>query len=92
MRGDQLAFRFGDNAERIRGVSRDWWDERNKFVKDRIDSIPEDVILIDATNRFCDEDFCYANDQDGYITMMIIIYGSMAEQIVEMIAIKGSIN
>lgn len=49
-----------DAQGRIRGVPRAWWDQRTARLKDRLSGIPDDVIVIDPTDLFCDAQNCYA--------------------------------
>lgn len=50
---------YSEDGE-IAGVSRKWWDERNRFVSARAIDIPEAVITIDPSSLFCDETNCFA--------------------------------
>ena len=59
---------FLNNAKNkiIKGVSRDWWKKRNSFVTERINEVSKDITVVDITDSFCDESFCYGNDINGY--------------------------
>lgn len=57
---DSLIFRQKDPNVVIRGVSRAWWDNRRKFVKNRLTQIPTAVTIYDPTEIFCDSQNCYA--------------------------------
>jgi hypothetical protein len=42
------------------GASRAWWDERNRYVRAFLPSLPRGVIVVDPTDSFCDGRTCYA--------------------------------
>ena len=50
----------------IKGVSRNWWEKRNLFVLDRLLQIPDNIKVVNVLDSFCDLNFCYANDINGY--------------------------
>lgn len=43
----------------ITGVNRSWWDERTKYVTERLNQIPQEVTVIDSTKLFCDDFNCF---------------------------------
>ena len=56
----------GHSSNQIIGATRQWWDQRNGYVNDRLLLLPEKVKVIDLTEKFCDEDYCYGSDSKGY--------------------------
>lgn len=44
----------------IKGTSVHWWQQRSRFVNDRIGEIPSQVRIIRPEELFCDTDYCYA--------------------------------
>ena len=56
-----------DENTKIKGVSRSWWNERNLFVAERLSDLPEDINIVDVTEKFCDQEWCYINDLDGFL-------------------------
>ena len=54
-------------SDLIKGVTREWWLTRNSCVYERLHEVPPKVKIIDLIDTFCDEEFCYANDQDGFL-------------------------
>lgn len=48
----------------MRGVSRNWWNARNSYVLERLDTIPKGVTVIDPADFLCDQHWCYAS-RDG---------------------------
>jgi len=54
------------SSNQIIGATRQWWDQRNGYVNDRLLLLPEKVKVIDLTETFCDEDYCYGSDSKGY--------------------------
>ena len=65
---EKIAFwepKIGSSNQLI-AATRQRWDERNNYVNDRLLLLPEKVTVIDLTNTFCDEDYCYGSDSNGY--------------------------
>ncbi len=61
---------FHNNLEtniRLKGVTRAWWDQRNMFVSERLGNLPKNVIIVDTTDLFCDPNWCYASNSDGFL-------------------------
>ena len=56
---------IGD-SDRLEGLTRKQHNHNNDYVQNRINEIPSEVILVDPSNWFCDDQFCYANDLGGY--------------------------
>ena len=56
----------GHSSNQIIGATRQWWDKRNGYVNNRLLLLPEKVKVIDLTETFCDEDYCYGSDSKGY--------------------------
>ena len=56
-----------DISKRIKGVNRAWWHDRNKFVFERLRELPKDVIVFDPTDLFCDSNWCYGSDSNGFL-------------------------
>jgi peptidoglycan/LPS O-acetylase OafA/YrhL len=54
------------SSNKLIAATRQRWDERNNYVNDRLLLLPEKVKVIDLTNTFCDEDYCYGSDSNGY--------------------------
>ena len=54
------------SSNKLIAATRKRWDERNNYVNDRLLLLPEKVKVIDLTNTFCDEDYCYGSDSNGY--------------------------
>jgi peptidoglycan/LPS O-acetylase OafA/YrhL len=42
------------------GASRNWWEERNRYVRAYLPAIPKGVEVVDPTRLFCDRKTCYA--------------------------------
>lgn len=63
----RIALRNKSLSDRIKGVTREWWQTRNLFVYERLHEVPPKVKIIDLIDTFCDAEFCYANDQDGFL-------------------------
>ena len=58
--------------------------QKNKFVFERFNSLPKDLVILDAADVFCDDSRCYGNDTGGiyyYDDNHITLYG--AKKIVE---------
>ena len=67
------------SSERIKGATLDWWLKRNAFVFERLDDLPEEIVVIDPKNLFCDQTWCYANDSIGFFYFdddHMSVYGS----------------
>ena len=47
-------------ADRVDGVSSNWWEMRSKFVKARLSQLPDEVIVVDPAKLFCREVSCVA--------------------------------
>tara|TARA_B100000767_G_scaffold239608_1_gene234928 strand:+ start:337 stop:2199 length:1863 start_codon:yes stop_codon:yes gene_type:complete len=65
---EKIAFwdpKKGTSSQLI-AASRQRWDQRNSYVNDRLHLLPEKVKVIDLTDTFCDEDYCYGSDSKGY--------------------------
>jgi len=45
---------------KIWGVSRSWWNDRSAFVRDRLNQLPDDVVVVDPSNIFCNLKKCLA--------------------------------
>jgi peptidoglycan/LPS O-acetylase OafA/YrhL len=60
-------FNQSDTSKRIKGVNRAWWDHRNMFVFERLGELPEDVIVVDPTDLFCDPNWCYVSNSNGFL-------------------------
>lgn len=56
----RLIFFSADDETRIAGVTRKWWDERQTYVKSKLEEIPAAVIVMDPASLFCDVDYCFA--------------------------------
>lgn len=44
----------------LSGISKEWWLNRNQYVRSRISEIPKSIAIVDPTRLFCDETQCYA--------------------------------
>ena len=58
-----IAGSYDANLSEIKGVKRNWWNERNKFVYDRLSEIPDKVRVIDPATLFCNNNFCKASEK-----------------------------
>lgn len=47
------------NPVDVKGVSVDWWQKRSKFVRDRLNEIPDGVKIINPEEFICDSEYCY---------------------------------
>ena len=47
-------------ANKIEGVTSDWWAKRNSYVTERLSEIPSAVKIVDPAKQFCDDTSCYA--------------------------------
>ena len=47
-------------------TTRQDWLRQNGFVYNRHIDLPEDVVILDAVDVFCDDSNCYAGDSGGY--------------------------
>ena len=56
-----------DKNTKIKGVSRSWWNKRNLFVSKRLKDLPNGINVIDVTEKFCDQEWCYINDSNGFL-------------------------
>ena len=54
------------SSNQLIAATRQRWDQRNSYVNDRLLLLPEKVKVIDLTDIFCDEDYCYGSDSKGY--------------------------
>lgn len=60
-RMENLALVSGITADGdVRGASRAWWDERNRYAQALRALAPKGVEIVDPTDLFCDETFCHA--------------------------------
>lgn len=57
----QLVFLNGQNPGDIVGMTREWLDRRESYVRARLPQIPKEVIVIDPRPLFCDDLSCYAS-------------------------------
>ena len=37
------------------------------FVSERLGNLPKNVIIVDTTDLFCDPNWCYASNSDGFL-------------------------
>ena len=75
----------------IKGVQRSWWLERRKYISQNLEIFSDKVEIIDPIDLFCDEDYCYINDESGYFYFddhHLSIYG--ANKVVERYIFKNS--
>jgi peptidoglycan/LPS O-acetylase OafA/YrhL len=49
----------GSRGDRV-GVTRRWWERRKADVDRRLSELPPDVLVLDPTDVFCDQENCYA--------------------------------
>ena len=73
-----------NGPNQIIGPTRIDWIQKNNFVFSRYNSLPKDLIILDAADVFCDDSSCYGNDAGGfyyYDDNHISLYG--ARKIVE---------
>tara|TARA_B100000902_G_scaffold391866_1_gene443232 strand:- start:52 stop:1950 length:1899 start_codon:yes stop_codon:yes gene_type:complete len=62
----KMAFLNNNESDKIKGVTRSWWKQRNSFVLERINQIPKNIEVINIEDAFCDDLYCYGNNSDGY--------------------------
>ena len=75
----------------IKGVQRSWWLERRKYISQNLEIFSDKVEIIDPIDLFCDEDYCYINDESGYFYFddhHLSIYG--ANKVIERYIFKNS--
>ena len=73
-----------NGPNQIIGPTRFDWIQKNNFVFSRYNSLPKNLVILDAADVFCDDSRCYGNDAGGfyyYDDNHISIYG--ARKIVE---------
>jgi peptidoglycan/LPS O-acetylase OafA/YrhL len=58
-----LAMRSAEPNQDLAGVTRAWWDDRRRWVTDRLHQLPAGVTVIDPTPVFCDAAQCWASAQ-----------------------------
>ena len=76
---EDIVFWENKDSIRVKGFKRSWWNKRNAFVTERLKDIPELVKIVDTTNIFCDEAYCYGSDKYGYLYFddnHISVYGA----------------
>jgi peptidoglycan/LPS O-acetylase OafA/YrhL len=56
----ELIFRDRESPENIDGVTREWWNKRSAFVRERLWELPKEVIVVDPADLFCDQRNCAA--------------------------------
>ena len=71
---EELAIRSSKPKQRIQGVTRSWWNQRNLFVTERLKDISKDIIVVDATGQFVTLFSVMATIQTVTFTLMTIIY------------------
>lgn len=54
------------NSQDIIGPTRLQWKNQNNFVYSILKRLPEDIVVLDAADVFCDDIRCYGNDDNGY--------------------------
>jgi peptidoglycan/LPS O-acetylase OafA/YrhL len=57
---EALIYRYGRNNKDIVGMSKQWWEKRNQYVRDHLHELPKDVLIIDPADFLCQGDDCYA--------------------------------
>lgn len=57
----QLVFAHGQKGTDVVSMSRAWVDHREFYVRQRLDQIPRDVVVVDPIVQFCDQSNCYAS-------------------------------
>lgn len=57
---DFLALKATSPMALIDGVPIKWWEQRNGFVKSHLNDFPQQVMIIDPANVFCNEYSCVA--------------------------------
>ena len=64
----KIIFKLNNSVDKIVGVSREWWRNRNEFVYKNIKNFPRSVTIIDPANLLCESDFCLIarNDTSYY--------------------------
>lgn len=76
--GIEKQFILNKNKE-ILAPNRLDWMQKNKFVFERFNSLPKDLVILDAADAFCDDSKCYGNDTGGiyyYDDNHITLYGA----------------
>ena len=64
---EQMVFWQKKEDKFTRGARREWWDNRNSYVFDKLGDIPKQVKLVNPTEIFCDSEYCYGSDTKGYL-------------------------
>lgn len=57
---EALAFRSGVKNGVMLGAPADWWHERSRWVRERLNELPETVRILDPAGLFCDALLCHA--------------------------------
>ena len=73
-----------NGSKQIIGPNRFDWIQKNNFVFSRYNSLPKDLVILDAADVFCDDSSCYGDDAGGFYYFddnHISLYG--ARKIVE---------
>ncbi len=55
-----LIFKSDHGQSDIVGSERRSWEDKRRFLKERLSELPTEAIVVDPTNVFCDEINCYA--------------------------------
>lgn len=51
----------------VEGISREWWETRRAYLTDRLNEIPEGVVIVDPTELICDRLICKVSDGDTFL-------------------------
>jgi peptidoglycan/LPS O-acetylase OafA/YrhL len=55
-----LIFKSDRGRSDIVGSERRWWEDKRRFLRERLPELPRQAIVVDPTNVFCDEISCHA--------------------------------
>ena len=52
-----------ESIHNLKGVSREWCDQRTQLLQNHLAELPKDAIIVDPANEFCNKDWCFAVKQ-----------------------------
>lgn len=61
---DNLLFTHQEDLNRVKGVPRAWWEQRNAYVNAHLNELPDLQEVIDPTPMLCDEKYCYVTTEN----------------------------
>lgn len=63
---ERIILNGGQRRGEIVGWSRREWIESISFMRNRVNEISDEVVVVDPIDWFCDEEQCYGSDSGGY--------------------------